>query len=263
MRVRVTPNAKNKRALSILAEAEARSAAAQDRMAYHAAMEVYLELMRRIPSGKAYDAYRDALRVAQVERGVYAVYAEPIRKEITGVDATSAALYVQPRRRRGQIDPVAGVLAQYSPWTWDTLPVVPKRADAKIISRKVRPSEVDAIRKDRKQDERTWKAVLKQLGVRVRKGSARVISSTQDLGFDIERIEKGMSSGSLPPHWRPSIRHVLQSKLRSFPTAHPDIVRTLIDPKYKGWKRSPGDALPTISRTKAKSFVPFQKALGY
>lgn len=251
------------RAQTLLRQGEARTDALMDRFVYWAAQDLYQELLKAIPKGPRFDSYRKALEVSHVGEGVYTVRLGPIAKKIRGVDGASTALYVQPRRR-AQSDPSIQVLERYSPWTWDTLPFLPKKSQAKVVSRTVREREVATIGRDRKADKKEWEPQLRKLGVRIRRGGGvGMLSTTRDLAFDLARVEKGLSSGPMRPHWRPSLLKVLRGRMRAYMVAHADLRQTLSDPKYTGWKQAPGAGLTSVTPGQARDFVDFQKSLGY
>ena len=201
-----------------------------------------MRVRKKIPPEDAYKVYRDSLEVRSVRPfggGIRTtlVRVDPDARRVTRVDASHTVLYVRPKRVPN-IPPYVSVLARYSPWTADTLPLAPKPTEADIVSRRVRVSEVERVRLMRLRGKQSWLRDLARGGVRPSQAEQRLVpralGAYPDIMFEALRLEFGI--GKAPsPHWRPAIaqvpkllRKILQDK---------DLQATLKDTKFAGWRR--------------------------
>ena len=101
------------------------------------------------------------------------------RIRIESVSGRSAVIYVRPKKRRSGWDVGSFILASKNPWTYKTIPYLPKKADADIVVRFVSWREYDFVSERRRKDSRDVIASLRRHGVAF---STRSDSVLQDDG---------------------------------------------------------------------------------
>ena len=129
------------------------------------------------------------------------------RIRIGSVSGRSAVIYVRPKERRSGWDVGSFILASKNPWTYKTIPYLPKKSDADIIVRFVSWREYDFVSKRRMKDSRDVVASLRRHGVTFGTRSDSVLQDDgnvyRDLGFEVLRKEFGIETRAVP-HWRPA-----------------------------------------------------------
>jgi hypothetical protein len=255
--IRIRPWRANRDAQKFIQQLEPRFREVGKVLAWQSAMFVLEEVIRRLPPGR----YRNSLELVEVGEGSYAIQAKSKAKKVSEVDAEATVLYVRPKSRRAvRLHPEIGVLAQYSPWTMDTLPFFPSRRYAKVISRTVRRSELDAVKEDRKRDESLWKSELQRLGIRPEvklsvSPKARVLP---DVAFEALRIEFGLGGKQSRAHWRPALRALAREGIPRMLSQRSPTIKPVASLRYAT------SLLPTdgsITMTEAADFVAFEKRL--
>lgn len=224
--------------------------------------------MDHIPKGDDWNAYRTSLEVVEVaglgEQVAFAVRANPRSRVVRDLETPDTVLYVRARPRLKKVKPEIQILEKYSPWTLRTLPFVPARSDAVLVSRKVRVREVEKIQKRRTADRRLWRAELARVGKRipvVRPDSVRVAKTVPDVAFEAFRLEFGIGRKA-EPHWRPSLRHAIRDGLLEM-RRDPKIRASLIRPSFTLWKNWKKIKTKSKIRTsQVRDYLPFQKRLG-
>lgn len=243
--------------------AKARLVFAMARFSHLCAEYLLADIRARLPSTPRWQGYSDALQVVQIATGgaapAYGVVARlPVRR-ITQEEAPSALLYVRARART-KTDPVVEVLQKYSPWTWDTLPVPPPRAQTRVRVRRVRADEAEEVRALRHKQRRQWEAELSAIGVNPkvnRRAAVSAVTAEDDVAHAALQAEMGLSS-EVPPHWRPAIRALKRSGYKKI-LSDPLLRRALTDPTFVP---PPAPREAALSRNTVRQFAAFQRALG-
>ena len=245
-----------------------RTRALRKRLSYEAAMKTKAGLLERLPTGKAYNPYRDSLVVVEVAVGgndyAYAVRSNPEAKKVDKVDVSNTLLYVRSRSRLTKPDPAVQVLEKYGPWTMDTLPFTPMSTKATIVSKRVAEATVLKIRKARRKDEYKWRPELLSVGKAVapaRSARIKLPSAVPDVGYAAFRMEFGIGEKPIP-HWRPTLQELKTTGIKKM-ARNPKIKMLFTNPSFTGWKR--WEKIHTASKIRpgeARKFVPFQRKLG-
>lgn len=131
-------------------------------------------------------------------------------------DVDRTILWVKPVVRRGEtVSEGAAVLSKYNPWTMESLPWVPDRREASMVSQRVHTWEVDAVRRDRARDRAGVVSELVEMGVKVRPDGEVALGRrvTRDVMFEVARIEFGYDRQGIA-HWRPAVWGVPRSVAR-------------------------------------------------
>jgi len=264
--IRVRPGESVKQLARLLKEWQDRTRALLDDVPRVVAEHVETRVLSKVPQGTDWKAYRKAFRVDRIvglskDEGGWIVRATPRSKRVSRVDAQKLVLYVEPRRRQRRLPEEIAILARFSPWTLDTLPFAPKKADARLVSRRVHVREVQRVAKQRRRDEKEWRPQLAKAGVRgdKKKKAMPSVRAAPDIAFEALRLELGLGGMKPRPHWRPAVRRVLSGFL-GIARSQKAWVRTMMDPMYRGWKRPV--ASTRMSASQLGDYFKFQKTLG-
>ncbi len=241
-------------------------------MPYLAAKYVHQKILEIIPNTEDWDSYRSSLEVVKVTglgEGLtaHALRSAPRSRKVKTSDVNRTLLYIQPKRRLRRVKPEIKILEKYSPWTIPTIPFLPSHSQAVIVSRKVSKFQIGKVSKARKKDQTEWKKELVKVGRAGLGGASKVdlssrVTAVPDVSYDGVRLEFGYRGSHAIPHWRPSIRSLISSGIRTLFRTDRRIVQALTDLKFKTWKRWPPSVSQTIGPAEAKKYVPFQKKLG-
>jgi len=237
-----------------------RAAAIQRYLMYTAAQETLEAVVAKIPNKPEFSAYSKALRVVQSglpKNPVFSVIAEG--KEEPVIVATDV-LYFKPKKIRGRIDPVVGVLMQYQPWTTDTLPFEPPRKFADMVSRRVTRDEVNRVRKAREDSRSEWTQQLQKLGVQPKPKTEDEQAQTKavaDLTFMALRLEYGLGRTKAVAHWRPAIRSVKKRVEEMF--ASKKIASAMMNWKDNEWRKWRSLGADIVSSTDLDGIEKFQR----
>ena len=268
----VKPTKEHLRTLRLLKQLPDRFRAIGAILAYEAARRVKDDVVKYAHGTSMEQTYTEALGLAEVggvsrsEGFVYAIRVRPRARRVHKVDARRSILYVRLKKHR-LVPPKEDVLilARHSPWTQETLPFVPDRSDAVLISRKVTDREAKAVEAQRKAELPAVRKKLEKQGVRQVHKTARLklpknIRAVPDVAFDGVRLEFGF--GGLPPkpHWRPALKKLRSGGLREI-VKQQQIEDIVSDLRYTGWRRWPVRVGTRIPTAEAKTFVLFQKRL--
>ena len=159
-------------------------------------------------------------------------------KHLSDLDGETTALYVKPPGRPiGKQGAIAQLLAPFSPFTLRSWPAVLNRSPAVVVYRSVRRDEVRRIYNRNLKDQHSMKQALARVGVRfkVDEYAAEDVEAVSDIVFQVLRLEFGLGTRK-QPHWRPGIRKGQSSAVLRWVAEQPQIVRTLSDPRYPGWR---------------------------
>jgi hypothetical protein len=257
-----------KKARQLMGEWKDRGKSLRRHIAYTVAYNAQQEMMERIPKGEDWAAYRSSLQLVEVaglgDADSFALRANPRSRTVRSVDAPDTLLYIRSRPRLRRASLRVQILEKYNPWTLQTLPFTPDRSEAKIISRKVTPREVQQVQRRRIRDQIKWRRELIAAGVRVpvvRPEKRKMPKTTPDVAHEAFRLEFGI--GRKPePHWRPTMQLVMRQGVRDL-KRDPKIRNSMIRPSFTLWK-SWGKirAKTKIRVSEARSFMPFQRKLG-
>jgi hypothetical protein len=239
---------------------------------YLAAKYVRNELLERIPKTEEWSAYRASLDIAKVTGTPRDLFAYTLRsnmrdRRVRQVDAPKTVLYVRSKNRLRRVKPEIEILEKYSPWTLQTIPFMPKRGDALVITRRVSKREIVAIEKKRLKDRPKWRRELDREGHREVKKDNKLkfpqkAHGMPDVAFEVLRLEFGLGGVKGKPHWRPSIRQLKTTGFKSMLRRDRSLKRVFTDPTFRGWKRWPPKTRNKVRIGEARNYLPFQKKLG-
>lgn len=168
-----------------------------------------MELAPEIEIGGESKEYAKDLRIGLLEEGsdedVIAIYLDGKTAEITKDDKGKTVLYF--RAHNGSPDWVS-VLIRYGPWPAEMVPVKVFTNQAKVVSRKARADELDALVGRIYSQSSEIENALVQAGA----NSPHVgytdygigLMAHVDLGYNVLRKEFGLDGEGNFPHWRPA-----------------------------------------------------------
>jgi hypothetical protein len=245
-----------------------RTRAVQRYMAHRLAEQAHEQLLEKIPNGERWAAYRTSLEVAEVEglgdADAFVVRANPRSRTVRNVDEPDTLLYIRSRPRLRRPKPKVQVLEKYNPWTLQTLPFMPDRSEAQVVSRKVTKREVKRVEKLRIRDQKIWRKELQAVGVKVpvvRPSQRKSAATLPDVAHEAFRLEFGI--GQKPePHWRPTLQKAMRQNVREM-QRDPRIRAAMIRPSFTLWKSwGKIKAKNSVRVSEARKYVPFQRKLG-
>jgi hypothetical protein len=144
---------------------------------------------------------------------------------------------------------------------------MPKRGDALVISRRVNKREVERIEKIRMKDRPKWRRELDRVGVREVKKDRRLkipkkVRVLPDVAFEALRLEFGLGGVKSKPHWRPSIRRLIATGIKSMIRRNNKLKQVFTDLGFRGWKKWPPKTRNKVRMAEARNYLPFQRKLG-
>lgn len=268
----VKPDRRGKKIDRLLPQWEERTERFHRYLPYLAAKYVLGELLELIPKTEEWAPYRASLEIAKVSGTPRDIVAFALRsnvrdRRVRQVDAPKTVLYIRSKNRLRRVKPEIEILEKYSPWTLQTLPFMPKRGDALVITRRVSKREVTEIEKKRTKDRPKWRRELDQSGHREVKKDNKLklpkkAQMIPDVAFEALRLEFGLGGVKGKPHWRPSIRRLKTTGFKSILRRDRHLKQAFTDPNYRGWKRWPPRTRHKVRIGEARNYLPFQKKLG-
>lgn len=251
-------------------EWQLRVRAVERRFLKRAVNQVYDDLLGYLPTDR--DALRDSLQVSRI-RGLpddtagYAIRSVPKMVRAARESQEDMVIYVAAKPNLMQALPESvKILADYSPWTLETLPYPPDPKTADIISRRVSRREVIKVTKARRRDLPSVRRMLSLAGIRVAdmrtSMRGRGIAALPDIAFESLRLEFGLGGAPSKPHWR---RAILKLALRGGVgriAKKKELFRALSDLSFRRWRQWLVEKGRGISPVQARKYVPFEKRLG-
>lgn len=237
-----------------------------------AAKYVRKQILEKTPKTEEWAPYRNSLEIGRVAGTPAGVSAAILRsnvrhRRVRRLDGPKTVLYVQPKRQLRRVRPEIQILQKYSPWTLQTLPYMPKRSEAVVISRKVSKREVAYVAKARQKDRKLWRRALDKAGKReVQKGRKSLLSKSiktiPDIAFEALRLEFGWGGVKPTPHWRPAIRRLITIGFKAMLRREPKLKRALTQLRFREWKKWPPKTRHKIRMSEIRNYLPFQRKLG-
>jgi hypothetical protein len=255
---------------ALVKEWEERSRAVRGQFLYRATSKVYYDILGILPADR--DDLRRSLKLQRIRLpAVYNGYS--IRSDAPGTvltedQATSSVIYVAPKPHiMRSVPKETRILADFSPWTLETLPYPPDRKTADTISRRVSRREVDRVRRMRLKDRPAWMRQIKEAGLKPAgapfQPAPKPVRAMPDVAFESLRLEFGLGGSPSRPHWRKSITKLALRGGAGMIARRSEFVRAMTSLSFRGWEswpRKPADG--TIPVSVARGYVPFQKRLG-
>lgn len=237
---------------------------------FRAVDKVYRDILSILPSDRK--ELRRSMQMRRI-RGLpesadgYVIRSVPKGAPIPKAEAEKTVIYVAAKTNLMRPVPIeTQLLADYGPWTTDTLPYLPDPKTAAVISRRVSPREVVQVRRLRNQEKPKWRRDMLNAGIRLAPVGTQ--SQTADSGavpdtaFESMRLEFGLGGEPLKPHWRKAIRKLASRSGAGMIARNREFARAMMDPSYRAWERWPRRGAGFVTAAEAKRYRPFQKRLG-
>jgi len=235
---------------------------------YQAASWTLADLLARIPSSMG--KYKKSLDVAKVTglgagEDAFVVAVDTKRVKVKKVKGAKTLLYVKPNRRQRRTPDSVQVLIKHSPWTPDTIPFMPSKRVATVLSRSASKSEVKKVAEARqKHDE--WKRELAKAGVRkIRKDHGLKVSpkvkALPVVSLEGIKLELGLGPDA-KPHWKPAILSLKKRGLKQISMQDRDLRKALERSEFNRWRKWPTRTPRKVRIGQAKKYEGFQKRLG-
>ena len=172
------------------------------------------EIQKRAPEveiGQEETDYAKDLKIAIVggtkDMESVAVYFESAEAELTEDRLGNTALFVRANSSSPQW---VNVLVRFGPWPASMLPVQVKAHEGKIISRKARPDELNAISARLYSRRQEIEGLLSRAGAsnpKIEQSSIAVgVVIREDVGYNVLRKEFGFDGDKQETHWRPALK---------------------------------------------------------
>lgn len=262
-------DSKSKRTLKLISQLNGRVASIEKQFPYEVAESLLASI--EVPDFDYSTEYRNALRIGKVVGGskdiasMYAVYAEVKKTRKVVASSTGLIYFINKRRGLYTRNKISDILVKHSPWTLDTVPVLPKDRNIRTVIRIGTEKEVLYIRKQLQLSSSDWRKDLSNAGVRTFRRHdwelMRRLKIEPDLQFMAMRFEFGIGTKKGRSHWRPAVKYVKKAITTDRKFTKGLMLKALSDPGFNRWKKWPSRAR-IISTKRAKMFVPFQNRLG-
>lgn len=235
---------------------------------YLAADYVRKFVQGKLPKSKGYDGYRKSLEVARIKGpNAYAIQIDTQSRYVKQVKPSVTTLEIQPRKRMAKPDKAVMVLAKYNPWTLDSIPFVPDKNVALVITKKATRKFVRKVTEDRNRDRGKWQRELGRVGYRgatkskqfqMPKGSAVL----PDVAMDALKLEFGLGGAKPKPAWRTAVASLIKQGMREFAKDRQHLIFPFTKLSYNVWRKWPVRTKHSLSSGQAKKYAAFQKKLG-
>jgi hypothetical protein len=272
MRFSVRPDAGNAAFLRLMKEMPERAKAVVGMLPYLAAQFTYKHLLTKIPRTSEFKGYRRGLEIARI-RGTstvvgYSVRIDPKNRFVKTVDPNQVVVNVKIKETRMMpVDPEIRVLIKYNPWTMETLPFIPDKRQAQVVSKKATRKEVIEAAKRVNAKRSQWQMELTRYGIKPVARSNRITFSkaTQNLPNLILRAlqtEFGLGKDRPKPIWHYALGQLKTSGIHSLVKQKKYWVFPLTEASDKVWKKWPPKTRHLISSSEAQKYVGFERKLG-
>jgi len=228
------------------------------------AEDIHRGVLDRIPGGRDNDRYARSIRVKSLQAGsavdALSVAVDPKRSRSPKVDPALTVVFV--RHRGPNRDPAVEILRRHSPWTLDTIPLLPSKRRAAISMREVSERSHAEVARLRAKDAPAWRMALNRLGYRdfpgAFAGPNRSGEAVPTLLYVGARLEFGGEDAAVP-HWRPAVMDARRALPRRALQKSRLVLKLLTDPTFS--TRSLLPRLPRQTVREAKDLLAFQERL--
>lgn len=141
------------------------------------------------------------------ETGAACVYFDDVKSKLTEEEVDESVLFFQLLSTSPDW---VEILGRYGPWPAALVPVKIKVTDAKVISRKARPDEIQELTRRILYKKNEIEYLLSRTGAKDAvieksdKGIGTVVK--EDVGYTVLRKEFGFDGTKQEAHWRPAIK---------------------------------------------------------
>lgn len=271
MRIVVKPDQGNTRFMRLVKEMPKRAAVLPAVLPYLAAKYTLKQIQARLPQGAQFKAYRSGLELVRVRGGdqgfSYSIRIDPKNRFVRTVKPHQVLVNVRIKPSRSMVvDEEIKILKKYNPWTLDSLPFVPDKRQAQLVTQKVRPSEVTKVTKERNNQKSQWQVELARCGIKPTPRAKKIVYSKNmqnmpDIVVRALQMEFGLGREQKNSIWRTSISTLKSSGLRAMVKQKKYWVFPLTGLSNTLWKKWPPKTRRSISVAEAKKYVAFERKL--
>lgn len=190
----------------------------------------------------------------------YAVILDPKKTKVKTLKKESSLLTIKVKNKSYDKDRKLLVLQKYSPWTLDTLPYMPDKRFAEIITKQAKETEVRAVKEAKKKEEYKWKRELEALGFNFSK-KIEFSNNTAVPDFITEAITKevGLLSSGPSKQWSRALSELGRLDINSIIKS-----KNLFSILFGETKaqQSGGTVVKRITPNEMRSLLYFQKRIG-
>lgn len=271
MRFLFQPDGGNARFMRLLRELPKRAEVLPAVLPYLAAKYTYNKIKSQLPQGSQFKAYRAGLELVRVRGGSgfsYSIRIDPKNRFVKTVKPHQVLVNVRIKESRTMVvSEEIRILTKYNPWTLDSLPFMPDRRQAQLVTQKARPSEVAKVTQERNSQKGQWQVELARFGIKPTPRAKKIVYSKRmetmpDIVIRALQMEFGLGREQKTAIWRTAISTLKSGGLRAIVKQKKYWVFPLTGLSNTLWKKWPPKTRRTISTAEAKKYVAFERKLG-
>jgi hypothetical protein len=265
------------RVQKVLLEYKDRFQSVMSTSCYEGAKFVQSYVLARIPRSEEYAGYRKALRIAKVtglpaETPAWCAYIDIRLAGGRAVDPKRTSITVVAKKRRADSEkqprrtPVS-VLEKFGPWTYETIPYLPSKAEADVTFQRVTKVEADRIAKQNKRTRSLWTRALARAGRTNPDTPAKVKTSDANDSkmTDMERkaidLEFGLGGGAPVPAWKIAAATFQRTQLGTIAQRDRVVQGALVEAEVERWRNYPPAREGTVPLSTVDKFLPFSEKI--
>ena len=238
---------------------------------YVAADLLLKKLLSKLPRSDRWKEYRDSLELAEIPvsgSAAFVVHAKLRARRVKQVDAARTVLYVRGKKKLDKVPDYIQLLEDYGPWTPDTIPFWPDKAEALVIQRQVSKREADKIAKSQERKRVEIRRKLAGMGYGAesakekRSRRKRSGKAVPDVAFEALSLEFGAPGIRAVPAWRTSLSEIKSVDIKRAHELYRNISEALFNPRFNRW-----ESWPKVDKkaraSDLRDYTGFQIRLGY
>lgn len=201
----------------------------------------HTQLLDTLSNVVGVEDYKDRLVIAELrqkkKRSWFAIAALAQSPGNANFDGRVTLITVVPRFTLGAgKDPITEILADYGPWTIDTIPFIPSIRQAAVVITAAEEAEVAKTANTNLTNAENVSGIMKKHGVTYEPRFVvwKKLRVVPDWAVEAIKIEYGLVPNS-KAHWRPTIRWMQTQGIRKLATDK-QLRRVWFDPTFAGYK---------------------------
>ncbi len=230
-----------------------------------------VELIKSYKAGAAFYQLSSPIKIDGKDTYVQFLAIEPpAERDILTLDKDTTLLYVDIDENAPFINEIVIFLKNNSPWTLDTIPLIPTKKDGAIVKyRFAKVNEVNVIRDDKIKNFERIKSFFDRKNIKIPiRNVSRMVTAKDDMISRVLRYEFGTIGSKKKPHWRIASRNYFKYGMYKIMNSK-KLLKTLFDSGYSAWRTIPQFSKTSISMldtarnfmSKIKVSIPRRKIL--
>lgn len=223
------------------------------------------KLLDNLDSVVGIEDYKNRLVIAEMrqrkKRSWFAIAALAKSPGNAEFDGRTTLLNVVPRFKNGLgADPVTEILANYGPWTIDTIPFIPSVRQAAVVISAVKADEIVKVANVNLANSGNVSALMSRynLAFEPRFVVWKKLRVVPDWAVEAVKIEYGLSENS-KAHWRPTLKWMRSQGIRELSKTKV-LTRVWFDPSFTGFKNKKRVQIK-LTETELKEIQEFQNKI--